>query len=85
MFAGLEWTFLFVYLDDILVVSSSVEEHVIHVKEVLQHISEAGLRLKPEKYRFATKQIDYLGHTLTPEGVRPNKSKVTAVKEFLRH
>jgi len=50
----------------------------------LQHISEAGLRLKPEKCRLATRQIDYLGHTLTPEGVRPNELKVTAVKEFPR-
>ena len=34
--------------------------------------------------QFATTEIEYLGHTLTPEGVRPNDSKITAVKEYPR-
>ena len=68
LFSGPEWAFVFVYLDDILVVSGSVEEQVVHVKKVLKRIGEAGLRLKPEKCKFATQEIEYLGHTLTPEG-----------------
>ena len=46
LFSGPEWAFVFVYLDDILVVSGSVEEQVVHVKKVLKCIGEAGLRLK---------------------------------------
>jgi len=82
LFSGPGWTFVFVYLDDLLVASSSVEEHVLHVKRVLERITEAGLRLKPEKCHFVTQKIEYLGHTLTPEGVKPNEAKIVAVNEF---
>jgi len=47
LFLGPECVFVFAYLDDILVVSRSVEKHVLHVKKVLQCISGAGQRLKP--------------------------------------
>jgi len=36
----------------------------------------------PEKCHSVTQKIDYLGHTLTPEGVKPNEAKIVAVKEF---
>ena len=73
---------MFVYLDDILIVSKIMSEHREYVQKVLQRLKESGLRLKPSEYSFATTEIEYLGHTLTPVGVRPNDSKVTAVKEY---
>ena len=45
-------------------------------------LKEAGLRLKPSKCTFAMEEIEYLGHTLTPQGVRPNSNKVEAVSKF---
>ena len=84
LFSGQEWNYVFVYLDDILVASKSISEHKEHVQKVLQQLKKSGLRLKPSKCRFATTEIEYLGHTLTPVGVRPNDSKVTAMKEFPR-
>jgi len=65
---------VFVYLDDLLVASSSVEEHVLHVERVLERIREAGLRLKPEKCHFATQNIEYLGHTY-PRRCQTQRSK----------
>ena len=70
------------YLDDILIASQSMTEHVGHIKQVLLRLKEAGLQLKPSKCTFATEEIEYLGHTLTPEGVKPNSKKVEAVKDF---
>ena len=70
------------YLDDILIASQPMTEHVGHIRKVLLHLKEAGLRLKPSKCTFATEEIEYLGHTLTPEGVKPNSKKVKAVKDF---
>ena len=84
LFSGPEWDFVFVYLDDILLASASIDEHLKHVEKVLQRLKQAGLRLKPSKCMFATTEIQYLGHTLTPMGVKPNDSKVTAVKDFPR-
>lgn len=82
LFGGKDWDFVFVYLDDILVASKSAEEHLEHLQKVTQRIREAGLRLKPEKCMFMTSKVEYLGYTLTTEGVRPNKKNVQAVVDF---
>ena len=82
LFCGPKWNFLFVYLDDLLIVSQSFQEHLKHVEQVLKQLEDAGLRLRPEKCSFAQASVEYLGHTLSPEGVRPNDNKVKAVKEF---
>ena len=55
LFAGQEWDSVFVYLDDILIVSNSMEDHLRDVGLVLDKLSEAGLRLKPSKCSFARK------------------------------
>ena len=82
LFCGPKWNFLFVYLDDLLIVSQSFEEHLVHVEQVLKQLEDAGLRLRPEKCSFAQERVEYLGHTLPPDGVRPNDNKIKAVKEF---
>jgi len=84
LFAGKEWSFVFVYLDDLLIVSKTITEHVEHLKKVFKKLEEANLKLKPKKCRFAQQRIEYLGHTLTAEGVCPNDGKVQAVREFPR-
>ena len=43
LFCGCDWNFVFVYLDDLLIVSQSFEEHLIHVERVLQRLQEEGL------------------------------------------
>ena len=82
LFSGEEWRFVFVYLDDLLIVSNSLQEHQEHCKKVLTRLQQAGLKLKPSKCSFAQERVEYLGHTLTPEGVTPNKQKIQAVKQF---
>ena len=82
LFGGQNWDFVFVYLDNILVASQSMEEHLSHLEKVAMRIQEAGLRLRPEKCLFATERIEYLGHTLTSSGVQPNDQNVKAVTDF---
>ena len=84
LFSGTERNFVFVYLDDILTVSKSMEEHLKYMEQVLRCLEEIGLKLKLQKCAFAQTSIDYLGHTLSPKGVQPNDAKVRAVKEFPR-
>jgi len=71
LFSGREWDCVFVYLDDILIASQTVKERLDHLQKVFKQLREAGLRLKPSKCMFVTGEIEYLGHTLTPEGVKP--------------
>ena len=57
--------FVSVYIDDILVVSSSLEEHIHHLQLVLERIITANLKLKPSKCRFVREEVEYLGHVIT--------------------
>ena len=84
LFEGEKWKFVHIYLDDILIVSPNFQEHLTHIEQVLAHLAEAGLRFKPAKCAFAQKKVDYLGFTLSAEGVRPNDGKVIAVKNLPR-
>ena len=74
--------FVSVYLDDILVFSTSLEDHLNHLGQVLNRLSEVGLKLKPSKCHFVTQQVEYLGHLITPQGIKPNPERERAVKDF---
>ena len=52
LFAGKEWSFVFVYLDNQLIVSKSIAEHVEHLRKVFQRLEAANLKLKPQKYKI---------------------------------
>jgi hypothetical protein len=82
---GLTWLTCLVYLDDIVVFTcGGIERHVIEVAAVLERLRVAGLTLKLKKCVFATRSMEYLGHELSEEGVRPVQRLVTAVSEFPR-
>ena len=65
-----------------IVFSPTLDDHLCHLKQVLERIRAAGLKLKPSKCRFIAKEVEYLGHILTPEGLKPNPATVSAVTKF---
>uniref|UniRef100_A0A1I8B3U1 RNA-directed DNA polymerase n=1 Tax=Meloidogyne hapla TaxID=6305 RepID=A0A1I8B3U1_MELHA len=71
--------FVFIYIDDILIASESWEEHIEHLKIIFKRISEAGLKLKIAKCKFACTEIPFLGHILTREGIKKDAEKTKAV------
>ena len=75
-------SFVSVYIDDVLVHSRTMEEYLVHLRNVLEWLQKAGLKLKPNKCHFVQKEVEYLGHLLTPHGLSTNSPLVTAVKEF---
>ena len=74
--------FVSVYLDDVLIYSKAIEEHLVHLSQVLSRMKEVGLKLNPKKYHFTCNQVTYLGHTITPSGLKPNSDHLMAVENF---
>lgn len=74
--------FVAVYLDDVLVFSETKDDHLSHLRQVMERIAQAGLKLKPIKCQFVRQEVDYLGHIITPSGLLPNPKHVEAVRDF---
>lgn len=80
---GLKDIVVIVYLDDIIVISTSFEEHIKDLQQVFNRLREFKLRAKRENCSFASSQVKFLGHVITPEGIRPNEDKVAAILNLL--
>ncbi|CAM4793206.1 unnamed protein product [Rotaria magnacalcarata] len=79
---GLKWSCAPVYLDDIIVYSSSFNDHLHHIELVLEQIQQSGLTLKRNKCQFCKTHLKYLGHIVSKEGIRPDPDELTAVREY---
>lgn len=80
--AGLKWQTCLVYLDDVVIFSSTFSDHLLRLRAVLQAIRSAGLTLKPTKCKFAYDELKFLGHVVSSAGVRPDPDKTAAVASF---
>jgi len=69
-----------VYIDDLLVISAdSFDDHLEKLSEVLQRLHEKGFQVNAAKSNFCALEVDYLGYTLTRDGIVPQKKKVAAI------
>ena len=76
--------FAFGYLDDILIYSPDVETHLKHLELIFQRLREVDLKLKMEKCSFLRKHIQYLGHIVSGDGIKPIPEKVSAIQQMPR-
>lgn len=81
---GLKWKICLCYLDDIVIFSSTFDEHLQRVEEVLTCLRNAGLQLNTKKCRFASTSIKVFGHVVSKDGIRPDPDKINAVLNFSR-
>jgi len=74
--------FVLVYLDDVIVFSEALEDHIVHLKAVFDRLRGAGLMLNPGKCKIVHDEVEYLGHVVTPRGLQPNNCNLEAVRHF---
>ena len=79
VFSGLARDKCFIYLDDVLVVGQTFEEHLSNLREVFTRLKEAGLKLKPSKCHLAKPQVTYLGYVVSKQRITADPAKVAAV------
>lgn len=69
-------------MDDVVIFSKSLHEHITHLKVIFKKLREYNLKLQLDKSEFLRKEVAFLGHVITPEGVKPNPSKVLAIQKY---
>lgn len=69
-----------IYLDDILVFSTSLQEHAENLEKILKTLGKFNLKIQLDKCEFLRKETAFLGHIITAEGVKPNPDKIKAIK-----
>ena len=75
--------YLFIYMDDVLVASRFMEEHTEHFRKLFRRLAAHDLVVSPGKCQFGQMRIEFLGHTVTKDGMKPLPEKVAAISEYL--
>lgn len=73
---------IIVYLDDILIATKTVEEHLVILKELFKRLVSNRLEVKLSKCKFLYRSIDYLGYNASSQGIRPNDFHINTIKNY---
>ncbi|CAF4747330.1 unnamed protein product, partial [Rotaria socialis] len=76
------WDCVIVYLDDILIFSTTFDEHVQHVREILSMLDKANFQVNPDKCNIAVREINFLSHTMNEKLIKPNGEKIKAITDL---
>ena len=69
-------------VDDMLVHSSTMEEHVQHVKAVLERCRKHGITLNRDKFKLASEEVSFVGYLVSSHGIAADPGKVQAIRDF---
>lgn len=79
---GLNGIKSFVYLDDIIVIGTTLKDHEQNIRQIFERIKKHGLQLQPTKCEFLRREVNYLGHVITEKGVKPDPKKIQCVVDY---
>jgi hypothetical protein len=77
-------SFVMIYMDDVMVFSKNPDEHLMHLKLVLQTLKEHQFYIRLSKCTFGKRELEFLGHLLSGTGIKPSPSKVKVIAEWQR-
>jgi len=84
VFADYLLNFVKCYIDDILIHSRTLREHVEHVKRVIFRIGDYKLKIKLDKCEFVRLELSFLGHVLSKDTIKPMQDKIQKIHQFKR-
>ena len=70
------------YIHDIIIWSTTVEEHIQHLQIVFGRLRDAGLKVHPGKCVFGADNIDFLGHRISADKLEPQQDKLAAIRDL---
>jgi len=79
---GLNFNMCLVYLDDIIVFSATVEEHMVRLRKIFDRLRAANLKLKSSKCSLMRAEVQFLGHVVSGEGVATDPAKIEVVRDW---
>ena len=77
-----DFNFTIAYLDNIMIFSKTLQEHLSHIRKVFEKLQSAKLSMKMSKCNFFSKEIQYLGHILSTTGIQPLLSRTHAIQHM---
>ena len=82
IFGDKAFEMLIIFVDDLLIFSEDIDQHIDRMELVFKRLSDHGLKLKPSKCHFFKETVKYLGHRVSAEGVSTDEDKIKAVREW---
>lgn len=79
---GLSWDTCLVYLDDVIVVGKTFQDHLKNLEQVFRRLRDANLKLSPKKCHLFRNKVNYLGHVVSEKGIAVDSEKVDAVEKW---
>lgn len=73
---------VYVYIDDILIASPDRTQHEEDLRRVFQRLQDHGFLIRPEKCAFGQRNMKFLGHEISPDGIRPLPGRVSVITEY---
>lgn len=78
------YDFVTIYVDDILIISETIEDHYYHIETVLKKFNEFNVTVNLEKCQFFKKEVTFLGHIISEHGIRMDPEKIETIQNFKR-
>ena len=80
--SGLSVLKILAYLDDIVIFSQTIDEHCEQLRELFERLRQCNISLNLSKCAFAMKEVDYLGYTLSSDGIKPQQRLTDTIRNF---
>ena len=76
-----EGSTMMAYIDDIVIVTETIEDHLDRLREVFQYLREAGFKMRVSKCNFMKCEIKYLGRIVSADGFKPDPKTVSKLRD----